>query len=479
MLDFMIKYQRFLMLFLQGTCFFISFLILITNNLCSKRKYSIFWLEVSAVVYLGAPIIYLTYDGVSGFSIRWILLISKSVDYLAPLFMLYSFNMYLRDLVSHQSEKIKRNSSLLLSAELVLLIGVIIFIVSRFTGWYFFYDELNHYHRAKGRVFATIAPALCMIIQVILISLNYKNISKRVRVPLVLFLVIPILSSVLSFVMHGFYLSNISTVFMAIVLYIFVVLDSNEAIESAHKREVKILENYKRELEIQVDERTKELRIANEKAEHLLLNILPESIARELTEHPDKTISQTYPNATILFTDIVGFTKMSSNMSAEQTVSMLNELVSLFDKRAKDEGIEKIKTIGDAYMAATGLTTEMNSDGALKMIHFAKGLLSDVQYFNKKASVPIEIRIGINSGNLVAGVIGKTKFIYDVWGDTVNVASRMESTGEAMQIHVSENTWSQTKDVVEFENPVMLEVKGKGKMNCYFVKNIGYENNRI
>jgi len=470
MLDFLLKYQRFLMLFLQGSCFFAAFLVLITNNLCTKRKISIFCLELSAVLYLGAPIIHLTYDGTPGSLIRLLLIVSKSIDYLAPLLMLSSFNLYLQDLISHNMGAKKRNSIILYSAGIVLLAGLILFVISRFTGWYFFYDELNYYHRAKARPLATIIPAVCMILQIILITFNYQNISKRVRVPLVLFLAIPILASVLSLVTHGFYLTNISTVFMAIVLYIFVVLDSNEAIESAHKREVEILENHKAELEIKVAERTKELLIANEKAEHLLLNILPEPIARELTEHPNKTISQKYPNATILFTDIVGFTKMSSEMSAEQTVSMLNELVSLFDKRAKNEGIEKIKTIGDAYMAATGLTPETNSDGAIKMIHFAQGLLSDVLQFNKKSPVQIQIRIGINSGNLVAGVIGKTKFIYDVWGDTVNVASRMESTGEAMQIHVSENTWQQTKDAVQYEPPVLVEVKGKGKMNCYFVK---------
>ncbi len=458
------------MLFLQGACIFTAFLILITRSLCTKRKIAIFFLEVSAVFYLGAPVFYLPYDGVPGNVIRIALIVSKSIDYLAPLFMLFSFNMYLRDLISHKSEKYRQNSVLLISSEIVLLLGVVLFIVSRFTGWYFFYDELNFYHRAKGRIYATIIPAVCMILQILVISFNYKNISKKVRVPLVLFLVMPIISSVLSFVTPGFHLSNISTVFMAIVLYIFVVLDSNDAIESAHKREVEILENHKKELEIKVAERTKELLVANEKAEHLLLNILPEPIAKELTENPDKTISQKYPNATILFTDIVGFTKMSSQMSAEQTVLMLNELVSLFDMRAQKEGIEKIKTIGDAYMAATGLSVQENSDEALKMIHFAKGLLEDVNQFNKKSSVQIKIRIGINTGNLVAGVIGKTKFIYDVWGDTVNVASRMESTGEPMRIHVSESTWLLTKDFIQYDNPVMVEVKGKGNMNCYFVK---------
>ncbi|MCQ2597871.1 MAG: adenylate/guanylate cyclase domain-containing protein [Treponema sp.] len=458
------------MLFLQGTCSFIAFLILITNSLCAKRKTAIFLLEVSAVLYLGAPIVHLTYEGVPGDAARWFVNISKFLDYLSPSLMLLSFSLYLRDLLSHEIEVAKRNKFLLALAEVILLIGVILLIISRFTGWYYFYDELNHYHRAKGRIIATIIPGVCMILQIICILSNYKNISKRVRLPLVLFLIIPVLSSVISFRTHGFYVTNISTVFMAIVLYIFVVMDSNETIENAHKREVEILENYKRELEIKVDERTKELRIANEKAENLLLNILPEPIAKELTEHPDKTISQKFPNATILFTDIVGFTKMSSQMSAEETVYMLNELVSLFDKRAKDEGIEKIKTIGDAYMAATGLTTENTQDGALKMIHFAQGLLADVEQFNEKFHMQIKIRVGINSGNLVAGVIGKTKFIYDVWGDTVNVASRMESTGESMQIHVSENTWLQTKNSVSYEGPVNVEVKGKGEMRCYFVR---------
>ena len=472
MLDFLIKYQRFIMLFLQGTCSFIAFLILITNSLCAKRKTAIFLLEVSAVLNLGAPIVYLTYEGVPGDTARWFLNISRFLDYFSPLLMLLSFSLYLRDLLSHKTEASIRNKFLLAPAELVLLIGVILLIISRFTGWYYFYDELNHYHRAKGRIIATIIPGVCMILQIICILSNYKNISKRVRVPLVLFLIIPILSSVISFRTHGFYLVNISTVFMAIVLYIFVVMDSNETIENAHKREVEILENYKKELEIKVDERTKELRIANEKVENLLLNILPEPIAKELTEHPDRIISQKFPNATILFTDIVGFTKMSSQMSADETVSMLNELVSLFDKRARNEGIEKIKTIGDAYMAATGLTIENTPDGAVKMIHFAQGLLADVQQFNEKFHMQIRIRVGINSGNLVAGVIGKTKFIYDVWGDTVNVASRMESTGEPMQIHVSENTWLQTKDFIQFEGPVSVEVKGKGEMCCYFVKGI-------
>ena len=226
---------------------------------------------------------------------------------------------------------------------------------------------------------------------------------------------------------------------------------------------------YQHVLEQKVDERTRELKRANEKAESLLLNIFPAEVANELTDHPERTIAKKYPNATVLFTDIVGFTKMSGSMSAEKVVTMLNRLVSKFDERAKREGIEKIKTIGDAYMAATGLVEERSEGTAEKMIRFAKGLQQDVDIFNETWETNIQIRIGINTGDLVAGVIGKSKFIYDIWGDTVNVASRMESTGLPMKIHVSQATYEQTKDSFSYGESIEVEVKGKGKMNTYFL----------
>ncbi|MCQ2576109.1 MAG: hypothetical protein MJ162_05135 [Treponema sp.] len=469
MINFVITYQRYVMLFLMGACLLTGFLVLITKNLCKQRKIAIFMLEIGAVFYLGAPILYLTYDGFSGLFFRWVIIISRYSDYVTPLFMLFSFNLYLIDLLSDDENHNHNIPLLLIVTNIILLIGFLMTILSQFFKFYYFIDEFNHYQRGKGRFIATLIPALCMILQISCIFANYKKISQRVRLPIVLFLAIPIFTSILQIPFHGIYITNISIVFMAIVLYVFIVQDSNEEIELSHKREMEILENHKKELEIKVAERTRELSIANEKAENLLLNILPEPIARELTEHPDRTISQKYPNATILFTDIVGFTKMSSEMSAEETVSMLNELVTLFDKRAKEEGIEKIKTIGDAYMAATGLTTNPNNTGALRMLRFAAGLLRDVKQYNEKSSIKLQIRIGINSGNLVAGVIGKSKFIYDVWGDTVNVASRMESTGEPMHIHVSESTFLQTKDKVPYKGPYKVEVKGKGEMNGYFL----------
>ncbi len=229
------------------------------------------------------------------------------------------------------------------------------------------------------------------------------------------------------------------------------------------------MRRYQIELENKVEERTRDLKLEKEKSEKLLLNILPSEVAKTLTEHPGQTVAQKFPNITVLFTDIVGFTKMSDGMTAEEVVSMLNRMVSLFDERATREGIEKIKTIGDAYMAATGFNEDANNDGAVRMVRFAQGLMQDVVKFNQTSPVKVQIRLGINSGNLVAGVIGKSKFIYDIWGDTVNVASRMESTGESMRIHVTENTYLQTKNVFTYSEGIDVEVKGKGKMKTYFL----------
>ncbi len=226
---------------------------------------------------------------------------------------------------------------------------------------------------------------------------------------------------------------------------------------------------YQIKLENKVEERTRELKVANEKAHELLLNILPKEVAKELTDHPGQTIAKNFPNATVLFTDIEGFTKLSSGMNAKEVVTMLNQLFSRFDERAKRDGIEKIKTIGDSYMAAAGLTEDADNGGAIKIVKFAQAIMEDVKEFNRTAPFTINMRLGINSGNLVAGVIGKSKFIYDVWGDTVNVASRMESTGEPMKIHVSQNTYNQTKDFFAYSNSVEVQVKGKGLMKSYFL----------
>ncbi|MBR6959079.1 MAG: adenylate/guanylate cyclase domain-containing protein, partial [Clostridiales bacterium] len=337
------------------------------------------------------------------------------------------------------------------------------------TGFYYYFDASNVYTHGAYNFVWYIFPMTPLLIQLLAIVVNYKRFPRIMRIPLVLFIVIPLLMAVAQFLVTDLAPGVISTVGMAIVLYVFSIEEMNKSIDRAHKREITMMAKYQKTLEDTVDLRTHELKVANEKVESLLLNILPENIARELAENPNKTISKTYPNATVLFADIVGFTQMSDKMTAEETVFMLNKMTILFDDRAKRAGVEKIKTIGDAYMAAAGLTEDDSDDGVELMIRFARGMIEDVEQVGREMGIPLKIRTGINSGELVAGVIGKTKFIYDVWGDTVNIASRMESTGDPMRIHLSEAAYSRISSSYPGLCSVPVDVKGKGTMNGYFL----------
>ncbi len=230
------------------------------------------------------------------------------------------------------------------------------------------------------------------------------------------------------------------------------------------------VEEENRKLEDTVKERTKELQEEKNRSEELLLNILPEEVAKRLAFDRNARIADKIENASVLFADIVGFTKITSTLDADTIVGALNSLYSRIDERAKREGIEKIKTIGDSYMAAAGLFgNEPAEKNALAIVNFARGMLHDIEEFNATSNVKLFMRIGVNSGNLIAGVIGKTKFVYDIWGDTVNVASRMESSGETSKIHISENTMVLLKDAVPAAAPVEMEIKGKGVMKTYFL----------
>jgi class 3 adenylate cyclase len=230
--------------------------------------------------------------------------------------------------------------------------------------------------------------------------------------------------------------------------------------------------NKKRQLmlETQIQMATVELQMAKDDSDRLLKSILPTSIAERMKGLAgEKTIADRFENVTVLFSDIVGFTKTTSNESADNIVSSLNALTSRFDKRAAHMGVEKIKTIGDAYMAACGVPTP-NEKHAETMLKFAIGMYKDLAEYNKTAKIKFNIRIGLNSGPVIAGVIGQNKFIYDIWGDTVNVASRMESSGETSKIHVSEHTMVLTKNSLDYSEAVEMEIKGKGEMKTYFVK---------
>ena len=205
----------------------------------------------------------------------------------------------------------------------------------------------------------------------------------------------------------------------------------------------------------------------NVENESLLLNILPRPIAQRLKSGEEK-IADAFHNVSVLFADIVGFTTISAKMRPEDVVHMLNDLISDFDKACAECGVEKIKTIGDAYMAVAGLP-ERAPDHAERVVKFAIRMFESVKAYNEAHGTDLNIRVGINSGPVVAGVIGTSKFIYDLWGDAVNTASRMESHGVPGRIHISKSTESEVAGRFEIERRGEITVKGKGSMETYFV----------
>ncbi len=240
------------------------------------------------------------------------------------------------------------------------------------------------------------------------------------------------------------------------------------------------MESEQLRLEAMVQMKTADLEFEKNRSERLLLNILPKQIAERLKTHEESVIADKVDNVTVLFTDLVGFTRITSNCDPDVLIDMLNNLFTRFDNRAKALNIEKIKTIGDAYMAVSGLIVK-DENHALNMVKFAQGILKDLEDFNRTSDIKFQMRIGINSGSVVAGVIGTSKFIYDLWGDTVNVASRMETTGSANTIHISESTKNLIFKDIKFYDEEEIQVKGKGTMKaCYvdtknFVDDVDYD----
>jgi len=209
------------------------------------------------------------------------------------------------------------------------------------------------------------------------------------------------------------------------------------------------------------------LEVEQMKTEKLMLNILPRPIAERL-KRGEKNISGSYPDVSILFSDLVGFTKMSSQVSATDLVKLLNDLFTRFDKRADSLGLEKIKTIGDAYMAVGGLPIP-RPDHAELCADMALGMFQDLQEFNEQNGSELNMRVGINSGPVVAGVIGFTKFSYDLWGNTVNTASRMESTSRHGRVQVSPSTYEALKTSFSFEDGGLMECKGLGEIRTHLL----------
>lgn len=209
------------------------------------------------------------------------------------------------------------------------------------------------------------------------------------------------------------------------------------------------------------------LQMEQMKSERLILNILPKPIAERLKKN-EKNISSSYEDVTILFSDIVGFTQMSSLLTPSDLVALLNDLFTRFDKRAESLGLEKIKTIGDAYMAAGGVPVP-RADHADIVADMALGMLEDLAEFNRDNQMSLQMRIGLNSGPVVAGIIGFTKFSYDLWGSTVNVASRMESSSVIGKIQISPSTAKALSGRFDLQGREVIEVKGIGKVLTHFL----------
>ena len=204
-----------------------------------------------------------------------------------------------------------------------------------------------------------------------------------------------------------------------------------------------------------------------EKSESLLLNILPRQIADRLKQN-QKVIADSFPEATVLFADIVNFTPLSKRISPTELVKFLNEIFSTFDQLTEKYSLEKIKTIGDAYMVAGGIPVPQK-DNCLAVADMALEMQQELKRISDQSGESFNIRIGIHTGPVVAGVIGTKKFIYDLWGDTVNTASRMESHGIAGGIQVTEVTYEFLKEQYNFEDRGVITVKGKGEMKAYLL----------
>ncbi|HYG53472.1 MAG TPA: adenylate/guanylate cyclase domain-containing protein [Flavobacteriales bacterium] len=219
--------------------------------------------------------------------------------------------------------------------------------------------------------------------------------------------------------------------------------------------------------------------VEKRKSDDLLLNILPESIAGELKEY-GKTTPCRFDSATVMFTDFKGFTHYSEKHTPEELVKLVDHYFSAFDQIVKKHNIEKIKTIGDAYMCVSGIPITKEHHAATMIraaFEFREFVNNEIERRQRTNEPFLRMRIGLHSGPLVAGVVGSRKFAYDVWGDTVNIAARMEQSGETDGINVSESVYEQVKNEFDFVYRGEVEAKNKGRMKMYFVTGEKYAGN--
>ena len=235
------------------------------------------------------------------------------------------------------------------------------------------------------------------------------------------------------------------------------------------------LENANKQLEEQKDEINKQKKIIEEqkrRSDALLLNILPKEVAMQLVRKGHAK-PRSYKKTSVMFADFKGFTKLCEALEPTEIVNTLDSFFAKFDDITEKYYIEKIKTMGDAYMCVGGLPLRNKSnpfDVVLAGLE-VQNYMNELNTLHYKEPV-WELRIGIHTGSVIAGVVGKKKFVYDIWGDTVNIASRMESAGEVGKVNISETTYEYIKDYFDCEYRGKIEAKNKGKINMYFVLGI-------
>jgi class 3 adenylate cyclase len=224
--------------------------------------------------------------------------------------------------------------------------------------------------------------------------------------------------------------------------------------------------NEKNKLRVIVEQSFAELREEKGRSDRLLLNILPPAIAERL-KRGEVNIAQGHADVTVMFADIVGFTRMTEELSPVETVRILNDIFSIFDDIAEKHQVEKIKTIGDAYMAAAGLDTGSHIHYADAVASMALEMLEKIEEYRQRTGERVQIRIGMGTGPIVAGVIGKKKFIYDMWGDTVNVAFRMAAEAGPGTAQVDAMTHRRLQNRFRFAQAHEVDIKGKGRMQIF------------
>lgn len=208
---------------------------------------------------------------------------------------------------------------------------------------------------------------------------------------------------------------------------------------------------------------------AQEQSEQLLLNVLPFSVAERLKQNKDSMIADRYEMVSVIFADIVGFTPLAESMNPEKLVDLLNKIFSAFDDLCEKYGLEKIKTVGDTYMAVAGapIPAQQHAHAAAEL---ALGMRKVLTNFNEDTGHQLNLRIGVHSGPAVAGIIGKRKFSYDLWGDVVNIASRMESHGVPGKIQITESTAQLIANSFSVEERGFMDIKGKGQMKTFWLQ---------